>query len=104
MRPAYEHRHASNNYYAARRYINIIDDRRYATASSKKTHQAYRNRLGDQIGSTVRAFYTDEPSLITVDLGPIPEKVRKRVQMVDPVDPKVKSLPAVAWGYDLAER
>ncbi len=27
VRRAYEHTHASNNYYAARRYINLIDDR-----------------------------------------------------------------------------
>ncbi len=27
VRPAYEHTHASNNFHAARRYINLIDDR-----------------------------------------------------------------------------
>ena len=27
VRPAYEYTHASNNYYAARRYVNLLDDR-----------------------------------------------------------------------------
>ena len=39
VRPAYEFTHASNNYYAARRYVNLLDDR--ATRSFiAHTHEA----------------------------------------------------------------
>jgi hypothetical protein len=102
VRPAYEFTHASNNYHASRRYINLIDDRA-VRLFIKVTHDAYRQRLGNHIGSTVKAFFTDEPSLITVNLGQIPDAARQRVPVVDPVDQQVKALPAVPWVYDLPE-
>lgn len=103
LRPAYEFTHASNNYYAARRYINLIDDRA-VQCFIEKTHDAYKSRLGAAIGTTVKAFFTDEPSLITVNLGQIPEAARKNVPVIDPIDPAVLPLPAVPWSYDLVER
>jgi len=100
LRPAYEHTHASNNYYAARRYVNLIDDR--ATRSFiDHTHEAYYQRLKPHFGKTIQAMFTDEPSLIAVNLGQIPEDARKRARVVDPIDPAVKPLPSVPWGYDL---
>ncbi len=103
VRPAYEFTHASNNYYAARRYINLIDDRA-VRCFIEKTHEAYKARLGSHIGATVPAFFTDEPSLITVNLGQIPEEARRNVPVVDAVDPTVKALPAVPWVYDIVDR
>ena len=49
-------------------------------------------------------MFTDEPSLIAVNIGQIPEAVRKRVKVVDPIDPDVKLLPRVPWCYDMAEQ
>ncbi len=103
VRPAYEYTHASNNYYAARRYANLIDDRAVG-CFLEKTHERYWQRLDRFFGTTVQAMFTDEPSLIAVNIGQIPEEVRKRVPVVDPVDPKVKCLPRVPWSYDLADR
>jgi len=103
LRAAYEFTHASNNYYAARRYINLIDDRA-VRSFVEKTHQAYRDWLGTGIGTVVKAFFTDEPSLITVNLGQIPESARKNVPVEDPINPNVKALPAVPWVYDLPQR
>lgn len=103
IRPAFEHTHASNNYYATRRYINLIDDRA-TRLFIQKTHEEYKKRLGGTLSPTITAFFTDEPSLITVNLGPIPEEARKRVPVVDPTDPTVKLLPAVPWAYDLLDR
>ncbi|MEW6754383.1 MAG: hypothetical protein AB1505_25880 [Candidatus Latescibacterota bacterium] len=103
VRPAYEHTHACNNYYAARRYINLLDDGA-VRAFIERTHQAYSDRLGPHLGSTVQAFFTDEPSLIAVNLGQIPEPARSRVPVADAVDPDVPALPAVPWVHDLAER
>jgi len=105
LRPAYEHTHASNNYHAARRYINLLDDRAVRSFLDK-THEAYRRRLGKYFGPdrTIRAMFTDEPSLIAVNLGPLPEGVRKGVRVADAIDPAVRPLPSVPWGYDVARQ
>ena len=97
MRRAYEFTHASNNYYAARRYINLIDDRAVRCFIAN-THEAYYKRLGPYFGTTVQATFTDEPSLITIDLGSLKRNV------VDPIDPSIRPLPAVPWCYDLPQR
>ena len=103
IRPAYEHSHASNNYHAARRCANLIDDRAIRCFITK-THEAYRQRLGAHFGTTIQAMFTDEPSLMAVNIGPLPEDVRKKVRVVDPLDPAVKMLPRVPWCYDLPQR
>jgi hypothetical protein len=103
LRPAYEHTHASNNFHAARRYPNLIDDRA-TRCFIAKTHDAYFERLGPHFGGTIRAVFTDEPSLMAVNLGQLAEDVRKRVRVIDPLDPTVKPLPCVPWSYDLAEQ
>ncbi len=103
VRPAYEFTHASNNYYAARRYVNLLDGR--ATRSFiAHTHEAYWKRLKPHFGKTIQATFTDEPSLIAVNLGQIPEEARKRVRVADPPDPAVRPLPCVPWGYDLPQQ
>ncbi len=91
VRPAYEYTHASNNYYAARRYVNLLDDRAIRCFLAK-THEAYWKRLGPYFGSTVQATFTDEPSLIAINLGQIPESVRKTVPVIDTIDPNVRPL------------
>ena len=102
LRPAFEHTHAANNYHAVRRYVNLMDDR--ATAKFiHVTHEAYHQRLAPHFGKTIVAFFTDEPSLMAVDLGPIPEPARSRVPVQDPPDPNVKPLPTVPWCYDLED-
>lgn len=103
VRPAYEFTHASNNYHAARRYINLIDDRAVASFIHL-THEAYRRHIGADFARMVDAVFTDEPSLIAVNLGAIPEPARRNVPVVDPIDPSVKPLPAVPWSYDIADR
>ena len=103
IRPAYEHTHASNNYHAARRYANLIDDRA-AACFINVTHNAYYQRLKPFFGNTIQAMFTDEPSLIAVNIGQIPEEVRKRVKVVDAIDPNVKLLPRVPWCYDMPQR
>ncbi len=103
LRPAYEFTHASNNYAAARRYINLIDDRAVHCFLAK-THEAYRQHLGSQFGTTITATFTDEPSLMAVNLGQIPEEARKKVPVADPLDTTVKPLAAVPWCYDLPAR
>jgi hypothetical protein len=102
LRPAYEHTHASNNYYAARRYPNLLDP---AAVESfiRLTHDAYYQRLEPFFGTTIEALFTDEPSLMAVNIGPLPDDVRLKVRVVDPLDPNVQPLPSVPWVADLPE-
>lgn len=93
VRPAYEYTHASNNYHAARRYINLLDDRA-VDCFVAITHQQYWKWLEPYFGSTIQAMFTDEPSLIAVNIGQIPEDARKRVRVDDPIDPNFKLLRA----------
>jgi len=103
IRPAYEFTHASNNYAAARRYPNPLD-----SAATKRfievTHEQYRTRLGKEIFEQIEAFFTDEPSMMAVNIGQIPEESRVNVKIDDPLDPNVKLLPMVSWVADLPER
>ena len=103
VRPAYEFTHAANNFAAARRYPNLLHSeatRRFLEV----THQQYRDRLGEELFNEVEAFFTDEPSLNAVNIGQIPEDVRKNVRIDDPLDPDLKPLPMVPWCDDLPER
>ena len=103
FRPAYEHTHASNNFHAARRYPNLIDGRA-VQCFIETTHEAYWRRLKKHFGKTIQALFTDEPSLMAVNIGPLPENVRKNVRVVDRLDEKVKPLPSVPWVHDLPEQ
>ncbi len=100
LRRAFEHTHAAHNYHAVRRYPNLLDGRA-AARFIQLTHQAYYTRLKEHFGKTIVAFFTDEPSLMAVDLGPIPEPAGSKVPVQDKPDPNVPKLPTVPWCDDL---
>ncbi len=102
LRPAYEHTHASNNFYAARRFPNLIDDAA-VERFIEVTHEAYYKRLEPYFGTTIEALFTDEPSLMPTNIGPLPDDVREKVRVVDPLDPNIKPLPSVPWMKDLPQ-
>jgi len=103
VRPSYEYTHASNNYHAARRYVNLLDADAVA-CFVRKTHDAYWNHLEPLFGDPIVAMFTDEPSLLAMSLGQLPESVRRTVRVVDEPDPNVKQLPAVPWCRDMADQ
>lgn len=103
VRPSYEHTHASNRYAASQRYPNLIDDRAMRRFL-ELTHDAYAQHVGQYFGETVVATFTDEPSLMAVNIGQLGEEVRKTIPVIDPLDPSVQPLPSVPWCYDLPER
>ena len=103
LRPAYEFTHASNNYHASRRYPNLLEPAA-VRGFVEATHEEYGRRLGAHLGTTVRAFFTDEPSLMAVHLGQLPEEVRRKVRVIDPPDPQAVILPTVPWCADLPEQ
>ncbi len=100
VRPCYEYTHACNNFYVARRYPNPLNYK--ATQKFiELTHQAYFHHLGPDLFGEVEAFFTDEPSMMAVNLGELNESVRKNVQVTDPLDVKKKNLPMISWSEDL---
>lgn len=103
VRPCYEFVHASNNFYAARKYPNPLDP-----GATRKfielTHQAYFNHLGPSLYGNVEAFFTDEPSMMGCNLGQLREEIRKNVRVIDPLDPQKKNLPMISWASDLPEK
>lgn len=103
VRKCYEFVHASNNFYAARRYPNPLDPK--ATQKFiELTHQAYYKHLGSELYNKVEAFFTDEPSMMACNLGQLREEVRKNVRVIDPLDPNKKNLPMISWANDLPEK
>lgn len=103
VRPCYEYVHASNNFYMARRYPNPLDPK--ATQKFiELTHEAYFNHLGPELYGQVEAFFTDEPSMMAVNLGQLRDDVRKNVKVKDPIDPDKKNLPMISWAKDLPEK
>ena len=104
VRPSYEFTHATNNYAANRRYANLLDDGTCRTFV-ELTHEAYRKRLSEYFADgTIAAFFTDEPSMMAIDLGQLPESVRRGVRIVHPADPTKRQYPAVPWVADMPEK
>jgi hypothetical protein len=102
IRRCYEFTHACNNFYVARRYPNPLVPE--ATQKFLRlTHQNYLEHLGPQLFSGVEAFFTDEPSMMAVNLGQLREDVRKSVRVTDPLDTTKKNLPMVSWSDELPE-
>ncbi len=99
VRPSFEYTHASNNYAYVRRYPSQVNPEA-AKLFLEVTHQAYKTHLGPELFPYVEAFFTDEPSTNALNTGLLPEKVRQRVTVVDPVDPDKPKLPLVVWEDD----
>ena len=102
-RPAYEFTHAANNFAAGRRYPNPLHPD-MTQRFLEVTHQQYRDRLGEELFGYVEAFFTDEPSLNAINIGQLPEEIRKNVRMDDAIDPDLKPFPMVPWCDDMPER
>jgi len=102
LRPAYERTHASNNYHAAQRYPNLIDSHA-VRCFLEKTHDAYWHHAHQWFGNTIEALFTDEPSLMAVNTGPLPSQARDRVRIIDPLNNDLLPLPSVPWIKDLPQ-
>jgi len=101
-RPSYEYTHACNNYHCLRR-IPDPGSEKAVKLFTEVTHDRYKKYIKDF--SVVEAFFTDEPSYMGINLGPIPEKVRQRVPVKDepdynkPLLPMAVTSPGVAQEY-----
>ncbi len=90
----YEATHATENFYKKRHYINIIDPTAVATFLSV-THDRYAEAL-EPISRHVEAFFTDEPSLISVYIP-----TGRDYPQTLPWHPRLPEIFLARKGYDL---
>ena len=67
----FEGTHAEGNFHAKIPYINLLMPEPTARFL-EVTHEAYAKRLGDDLGKYFMATFTDEPSLMSLFLRPMP--------------------------------
>lgn len=103
VRESYEFTHSCNSYSEARKYPNPLNPKA-TQVFLDVTHRRYRSELGPELYRQVEAFFTDEPSLMAINLGQIPEESRKKVPTKDPIDPNKKMLPAIPWVEGIDKR
>ena len=103
VRDCFEFTHSANNFAGVRRYPNPLEkaaDDRFV----ELTHKQYKKQLGDELYNKVEAFFTDEPSMMAVNIGLLREDLLAKVTVFDPIDPDKKNLPMLPWCSDLLER
>ena len=64
IRHLFDGTHAAESYSEPRKYISL-NDRKATETFLQMTHEHYAAILGEEFGRGVRAFFTDEPSLIS---------------------------------------
>ncbi len=94
---AYEGTHAELNVYACRRYINVLD-RRAVRRFIELTHEAYARELGPGLAGAL-AFFTDEPSLMSAYVWPLPPGAQGKTRIQDPLRSPDRT-PMIAWSRD----
>ncbi len=83
-RRLYDSTHVVHSHSEPRRYVDLFNADA-TRAFIRSTYEPYAARLGDEFGKNVKAFFTDEPSLIAWN---IPEA----------------SYPLLPWGKDFGEQ
>jgi hypothetical protein len=108
----YEGTHASNNVSDFKHYPNLLNPAA-VRAFLRVTHEQYAREIPPDLWGKVRAFFTDEPSLMVSLIHRLPEMYYGKVPVVDaplftdfpPAAPWVEDLLAqfkAHKGYDLA--
>lgn len=98
VKPFYEQTHATNNWYARRRMVNLLEPQ-IGDAFVESTHEKYRKHVGDYFGKGIEALFTDEPAMVgTHFLGSQPPV---SPPTIDPVDSLVAIHPTLNWSNGL---
>ncbi len=100
VRECYEFTHSCNNFSSWQKYPDPLSPKAVGRFIDL-TYRRYKTELGDDLYRKAEAFFTDEPSMMAVNIGPLPGV---KVRIVDPPDPKKKNLPMVTYTDDLKER
>jgi hypothetical protein len=97
----YEGTHAAGNVHAFRKYINVLDQNA-VKRFIEITHEEYYKRLYKDIWNEIEAIFTDEPSLMTTYVWPLPEKYRGKIPIEDPLIFEDRP-PAIPWAKNFLE-
>ncbi len=108
----YEGSHAERNFREKRRYINLLESKA-VTQFAISTYYKYKEKLPSEIFDEAEAFFTDEPSLMTVvtnildgsdgnlELASVyPDRV---IPVNDKPDSSVPITPSIPYSWELNE-
>lgn len=97
-KPFYENTHATNNWFAMRRMVNMLEP---ATGNAfiEATHEKYKKNVGNYFGRGIEAFFTDEPSMVGVHFIENKPPVTPMIQNTP--DTLVPIYPTMNWSRDL---
>lgn len=98
VKPFYEQTHATNNWYARRRMVNLLEPQ-IGDAFVTSTHEKYRTHVGDYFGKGIEVLFTDEPAMVGTHFLENPPPVSPRT--VDPIDSLVPIHPTLNWSRGL---
>jgi hypothetical protein len=100
-RRAFEGTHATQNVFAIRRYVNLLQ-RDAVDYFFKVTAEEYIRRLGDDLRN-IEAVFTDEPSFMCNYFPELPESI-KNVRVQDEPERPFDRLPMIVWEATLPEK
>lgn len=98
VKPFYENTHATNNWYAQRKMVNLLEPT-IGEAFVNTTHEKYRHVVGDYFGKGIEAFFTDEPALVGTHF--LDNKPPVTPQTIDKPDPLLPPYPTLNWSRTL---
>jgi hypothetical protein len=96
----YEGSHAARNYGEKRRYTNLLDSEAVARFITV-THERYARELPADILAHIEAFFTDEPSFMSVVLPPLDGILATPIPVQDETDQRVPILPSLPYSREL---
>jgi len=96
----FEGAHASRNYGEKRRYINLLDSRA-VRRFIELTHERYARVVPKESLDKIEAFFTDEPSFMSVVLRDLDGDLATPIPVRDQPDPAVPILPSVPYSEEL---
>ena len=97
----FEGAHASRNYGEKRRYINLLDSRA-VKRFIELTHERYARAVPKESFDKIEAFFTDEPSFMSVVLRDLDGDLATPIPVRDQPDPSVPILPSVPYSEELS--
>jgi hypothetical protein len=101
-RVMYEGTHATGNYSDFKQYVNLLNP--HAVAEFLRvTHEQYARETPPALWGKIRAFFTDEPSLMTPYVSELPPSHRGKIPIMDALLFHDRP-PAVPWVEDFAAK
>lgn len=98
----YEGSHAAGNFHEKRRYINLLETKA-VKSFVKVTYEKYKEKLPAHLFESFEAFFTDEPSLMTVVTENIDGLLDREIPVIDSIDITIPITPSIPYSEELNE-